>query len=117
MPILQPFRTLLANGIPVALGSDGPQNPFLNLMLATIHPDNPAEAITLAQAIGAYTAGSAAAEGAGGWKGRLVPGMVADLAVLSQDIFSVPPDRLPATASVLTLVGGRPVWNPAGLLK
>jgi hypothetical protein len=39
-------------------------------------------------------------------KGSLEPGQLADLAVLSQDIFEVSPDQLPATRSLLTLVGG-----------
>jgi predicted amidohydrolase YtcJ len=37
--------------------------------------------------------------------GTISPGMLADLAILSQDIFTVPADALPATVSVLTLVG------------
>lgn len=115
LPILQPMRSLLAAGIPVAIGSDGPLSPFLNLMLAVLHPNNPAEALSLEQAVRAYTAGSAFAEHAEGDKGRLVAGKLADLAVLSQDIFSVPPPRLLATASVLTLVGGRVVHDPEGL--
>ena len=43
---MQPLRSLIEAGIPVALGSDGPMNPFLNIMFATIHPSNPKEAIT-----------------------------------------------------------------------
>ena len=35
----QPAKSLLANGIPLALGSDGPVNPFFNLMLAVNHPN------------------------------------------------------------------------------
>ena len=35
----------------------------------------------------------------------------ADLAVLSQDIFSVPPEALPGTTSRLTLVGGKVAWR------
>src|SRR5688572_10339735 len=44
---LQAMRSLLDSDIPFALGSDGPPNPFLNLMFATFHPNNPKEAITL----------------------------------------------------------------------
>jgi len=114
--ILQPARSVLANGIMMALGSDGPVNPFLNLMLAVLHPNNPAEALTMEQAVRAYTLGSAYAERRERDKGRLMPGMLADLAVLSQDIFTVAPQKLPETASVLTLVGGRPVHDPEGWL-
>jgi len=58
-----------------------------------------------------YTAGSAYAEFEERDKGLLAPGMLADLAVLSQDIFTVPLEDLPKTESVLTLVGGRIVWD------
>ena len=44
-------------------------------------------------------------------KGSLEPGKFADLAVLSQDIFSVPPPELPKTESVLTMVGGKIVYD------
>jgi predicted amidohydrolase YtcJ len=37
--------------------------------------------------------------------------MLADLAVLSQDIFTVPAEELPGTVSVLTLVGGRVAYD------
>jgi hypothetical protein len=107
----QPLRSLLDAGIPVALGSDGPMNPYLNIMLASIHPDRPAEAITREQAVIAYTRGSAYAEFAEKEKGTLEPGMLADLAVLSQDIFTTPPPGLPKTESVLTLVGGKVVYD------
>jgi predicted amidohydrolase YtcJ len=52
---MQPLRSLIEASIPVALGSDGPMNPFLNVMLASIHPYNPKEGITREQAIRAYT--------------------------------------------------------------
>jgi predicted amidohydrolase YtcJ len=107
----QPLRSLLDAGIPVALGSDGPMNPYLNIMLASIHPDRPAEAITREQAVIAYTRGSAYAEFAEKEKGSLEPGMLADLAVLSQDIFTTPLPGLPKTESVLTLVGGKVVYD------
>jgi hypothetical protein len=42
--------------------------------------------------------------------------MLADLAVLSRDIFTVPVDELPGTESVLTLVGGRVVFD-AGVVQ
>jgi hypothetical protein len=107
----QPLRSLLAAGIPLALGSDGPMNPYLNIMFAVTHPNNPPEAITREQAVTAYTLGSAYAEFAEAEKGSLEPGKLADLAVLSQDIFSVPLTELPKTESVLTLVGGKVVYD------
>ena len=107
----QPLKSLLAQHIPVAFGSDGQVNPYLNILFAITHPNNPAEAITVEQAVRAYTRGSAYAEFAERDKGTLAPGMLADLAVLSQDIFTVAPSDLPATTSVLTMVGGRIVYR------
>ena len=105
------MRSLLNAGIPVALGSDGPMNPYLNIMLATIDPDRPAEAMTREQAVIAYTLTSAYAEFAEKDKGSLEPNKLADLAVLSQDIFAVTPPELPKTESLLTLVGGKIVYD------
>jgi predicted amidohydrolase YtcJ len=107
----QPLKSLLAAGIPVALGSDGPVNPYLNIMFATIHLDRPSEAITREQAVIAYTLTSAYAEFAEKEKGSIESGKLADLAVLSQDIFAVPMEELPKTVSILTLVGGKVVYR------
>lgn len=102
----QPMRSLVRAGVPLALGSDGPVNPFVNIMFAVLHPVNPAEALTVEETVIAYTRGSAYAQFAESQKGTLQPGRLADLAVLSQDIFEIAPDQLPATTSLLTLVGG-----------
>lgn len=59
------------------------------------------------QAVAAYTRGSAFAEHAEREKGTIAPGMLADVALLSQDIFKTPPSDLPRTTSVLTIVNGR----------
>lgn len=115
---LEPMHSLLAADIPLGIGTDAigaPQSPFLNLFLATIHPTHPSEALTLEQALIAFTRGSAYAEFQDTRKGTLAPGRAADLAVLSQDIFHVPPPAIPGTTSVLTVVGGRTVWD-AGVL-
>jgi predicted amidohydrolase YtcJ len=108
---VQPLRSLISAGIPLALGSDGPNNPYLNIMLAATYPGKPHEAITREQAAVAYTLTSAYAEFAEKDKGSLESGKLADLAVLSQDIFKVPADDLPKTESVLTLVGGKVIYD------
>ena len=107
----QPLKSLIEAGIPVAIGSDGPNNPFLNIMFAAIHPTNPAEAISREQGVIAYTRGSAFAEFREKEKGMLKEGMLADLAVLSRDVFTIPLQELPGITSVLTMVGGKVVYD------
>ena len=114
-----PQRSLIAAGIGYAIGSDavgGPGMPGLDLFLAMAHPVRPSEGISLEEALIAYTAGAAWAEFREHTKGTLAPRQLADLAVLSQDITMVPPDALPATVSVLTMVGGQ-VVHDAGVIK
>ena len=112
--VVQPMKSLIDAGVPLALGSDGPLNPFLNILFATTHAVNPREALSREQAVTAYTYGSAFAEFAERDKGRLMPGAFADLAVLSADVFAVPPPQLPGIVSVLTLIAGQPAHD-AGL--
>jgi predicted amidohydrolase YtcJ len=107
----QPLKSLLAAGIPLAFGSDAPTNPYLDIMFATNPGNHPSEAITREQAVTAYTLTSAYAEFQEKEKGTLEPGKLADIAVLSQDIFTVPARELPKTVSVLTLVGGKVVYK------
>jgi predicted amidohydrolase YtcJ len=100
------LRSIVAAGIPLALGSDGPRAPGINVMLASLHPNVPSEALTREQAVIAYTRGSAYAAFAERERGTIAPGMLADLVVLSHDIFTAPADALPGITSVLTMIGG-----------
>jgi predicted amidohydrolase YtcJ len=110
----QLFKSYITAGVPIAIGSDGPQHAGLNLMLALMHPDNPAEALTMEEAVTAYTRGSAYAEFAEADKGTLSVGKLADLAILSQDIFTVPVPQVIATRSVVTIIGGKVVLDQLG---
>ena len=97
-------------------GSDGTLNPFLNIMFAVTHPRRPSEAISIEETVIAYTATNAFAEFEEQNKGTLSVGKVADLAVLSQDIFKIPVAALAQTKSVLTMVNGKIVYD-AKVLK
>ena len=107
-----PLRSWMHAGIPLAYGSDNLRNPFYNMMGAVSgRAGDSTEAITREQAVEMYTRGSAYAEFTEHDKGTLAPGMLADLAVLSQDIFTIPARALPGTTSLLTMVGGRIVHD------
>ena len=67
----------------------------------------PEQRVTVRQAVDAYTQGSAYAAFMDSQVGTLEVGKFADLAVLSQDIFSVPPKAIGKTDVVMTMVGGR----------
>jgi hypothetical protein len=71
----------------------------------------PEQRVSVRQAVDAYTQGSAYSEFAEDRVGTLEAGKLADLAVLSQDIFSVAPRSVGKTRVVLTMVGGRVVYG------
>jgi predicted amidohydrolase YtcJ len=71
----------------------------------------PAERISVQDAVAAFTRGSAYAAFADGRVGALAVGKLADLAVLSQDIFAVNPLTIGATRVALTMVGGKVVYE------
>jgi hypothetical protein len=70
----------------------------------------PAERITVQEAVQAYTKGSAYAAFADDRVGTLEVGKEADLAVLSQDPFTVPPETIAQTRVLTTMVAGKVVY-------
>jgi len=72
---------------------------------------SPAERLTVEQAVDAYTRGSAYARFSENSIGTLEIGKEADLAVLTQDIFNVRPEEIGNTQVVLTMVGGKVVFD------
>ncbi len=117
------FRTLLSKGVRLALGTDwyvAPLNPMLTLYAATTratldgrNPGGwvPEQKITVAEAVSAYTAGSAYAEFQDAEKGTIARGKLADLVILSDDIFSMPPASIKDVKVMTTLVGGKVVFQ------
>jgi predicted amidohydrolase YtcJ len=109
-------RSLLEAGMVLPGSSDRPVvsgAPLLgiadmvNRRTASGAPFNPGEAITARQALYAYTRGSAYASRQEHVKGSIVPGMLADLVVLSEDPTAVSPERIGGLAVLATIVGGR----------
>jgi predicted amidohydrolase YtcJ len=115
-----PMHTLLAAGVRTCIGTDfvgdhqprRPLRPMESVALAVTHGGaSTDERITPAQALEAYTLGSAAAEGMAAQKGSVEKGKLADLVVLSSDPETVPPDELARIEVVYTMVGGRVVYR------
>jgi predicted amidohydrolase YtcJ len=71
----------------------------------------PEEAIGVRESVDAYTRGAAYAAFADDRVGSLMPGKFADLVVLSQDLFGVPPEDIGKTRVLLTMVGGKVVFE------
>jgi len=117
------FRTFLDHGVRLAFGTDwdvAPLNPLLGLYAAvtraTLDGKNPGgwfpeQKLTVAEAVEAYTMGSAYAEFQEKEKGSITPGKLADMVLLSDDIFSIPPEKIRDVHVVKTIVGGRITWE------
>ncbi|HEX8071350.1 MAG TPA: amidohydrolase [Pyrinomonadaceae bacterium] len=119
------FRALLDAGAPLAFGTDwyvAPLNPMLGLYAAatrrTLDGKNPQgwipeQKITVAEAVRAYTVGSAYAEFQDDVKGTLAPGKLADLVILDRDIFEIDPADIEHARVTLTVMDGRVVYEAA----
>ena len=77
-------------------------------------PAEPVPGLTLAAAIDAYTSGAAYASFDEKRKGTLAPGMLADIVVLSADIFATPAERLLDVLVEMTIFDGEVVYSRAG---
>jgi predicted amidohydrolase YtcJ len=117
------WNTQLGKGAKLTFGSDAPvesPNPFLGLHAAVTRqradgspgPEGwyPEQRLSLQQAIEGYTLGPAYTAGTEDHSGKLSPGYLADLILLEQDPFSIPPSDLAETAPLGTMVGGEWVW-------
>ena len=116
-----PIREMLRAGLPVGAGTDATRvasyNPFVSLYwlasgktvggLAMYDDDNRLDRM---EALRLWTAGSSWFSTEEATKGSLVPGQLADLAVLSEDYFSVAEEAIKGIESVLTILGGKAVY-------
>ncbi len=105
-----PLRSFLEAGVPLGLGSGDAFQGFALIRLATATALG-GEALTVEQALVAATYGSAVSQFQETNKGRLAVGAVADLAVLDRDPFTAGEEELGRIRSVLTMIGGRSVYD------
>ena len=115
------WRSFLDHGVTLAFGTDwpvAPLNPMLAIYAAVTratldgrNPDGwvPEEKITVPEAVEAYTMGSAYAEFQEHEKGSVTPGKLADIVVLSDDIFHIKPEAIRNVKVETTIVGGKAV--------
>lgn len=117
-----PIVDLLAMGLPVGAGTDATRvasyNPWICLYwLLTGRTVGGAsmyargDCLDRATALKLWTTANTWFSNEVGKKGAIVPGQLADVTVLSSDYFAVADERIPETTSVLTLLGGVPVWG------
>ncbi len=117
------FRSLLDSGAVLAFGSDwtvAPLSPIMGIYAAvtrrTLDGKNPGgwvpeQKITVEEAARAYTVGSAFAEFADDVKGTITPGKLADLVILSDDIFTIDPVKIEGVRVLTTIMDGRVVFE------
>jgi predicted amidohydrolase YtcJ len=109
-----PLRTPMEHGIRVALSSDAiPLDPLLGIYAAVTRKGESGrvygkeEALTMEEAIRAYTRTPAYFTFEGEVKGTIEAGKLADLVVLSEDLLTIEPERVPDVEVDLTILGGR----------
>jgi predicted amidohydrolase YtcJ len=117
------FRSLLDSGAVLAFGSDwdvAPMEPLMGIYAAATrrtldgkHPGGwvPEQKISVAEAIRAYTMGSAYASFTEKIKGSIEPGKLADMVVVSEDILSVPPAEIEKARVVTTIFDGKVIYQ------
>lgn len=117
------FRSLIDAGARVTFGSDwyvAPATPIEGIYAAvtrrTIDGANPGgwvpeQKITVEEALRAYTSEAAYASFEENIKGTIKVGMLADLVLLDRDITTIPPETIPETQVLATIVGGKIVYS------
>jgi len=117
------WKSLLNAGAHIAFGTDWPVeplDPMEGLYAAVTRKDRkgepgdgwfPEEKISMEKAIELYTLGSAYASFEENIKGSIQAGKLADIVVLSQDLFEIPANKIMDTKVVYTIVGGRIIYS------
>ena len=116
-------RDFLEHKVIFGFGTDNkPYNPFVSLWSAVARQERrtrkvlgPSQRLTRLEALRSFTLGGAYFSFDEHRRGSLEPGKLADLAVLSDDLTSVPEDEIPKISSLLTMLGGRVVHQSGGI--
>jgi predicted amidohydrolase YtcJ len=115
------FRSLLESGALLANGSDAPVeelDPLAGIRAGVLRSIDerpawhPEQAVSVEEALRATTVDPAWLARDERRRGKLIPGFLADLVVLSRDPLDCPPEELETVEVVSTMVGGRWVYNP-----
>lgn len=119
------FRSLLDAHVRLAFGSDwtvAPIDPILGIYAAVTrrtlddrNPDGwiPEQKISVEEALRAYTSGAAYSVFAEQTRGVIRPGNRADLVLLDQNLFTIPPDSIETVRVRATITGGRVAYLAA----
>src|SRR5437773_9496347 len=117
------WRSFLDHGVTLAFGTDWPVAPldpiqglYAAVTRATLDGNNtggwiPEEKITLPEAVEAYTVGAAFAEFQEREKGSITPGKLADMVILSDNIFDLKPEFIRNVKVRTTIMGGKVVYG------
>src|SRR5580765_5595321 len=117
------WRSFLDHDVTLAFGTDWPVAPldpmpgvYAAVTRATLDGKNaggwiPEEKITLPEAIEAYTMGAAFAEFQESEKGSISPGKLADMVIVSDNIFNVKPEAIRDVKVTTTIVAGNVVYG------
>jgi len=118
------WKTLLNNGAKIAFGSDWPVEPldpmrglYSGVTRKNIefgYPEGgwfPEQKLTMAETISLFTLGAAYASFEENIKGSLEPGKLADMVVLSKDVFTVDPKEILTTEALYTILGGKIIYQ------
>jgi len=115
-----PLKSLMDNGIKASCNSDWPVsmgNPLIGLYSAVVRKTwkgdelGPNQRVSLTDAIRTYTVNAAHASFEENIKGSIEVGKLADMIVLSGDIFNVPAKLIPKIKVDMTMVGGKIVYQ------
>ena len=124
LPDLYPVGRLATAGVPLAFSSDSPVidlDPWAGIAGAVLRRTREgwllpgrggaSQRLPVLEAISRYTSAGATSEGTGNWKGILKTGMAADMVLVDRDPWEAGPTELPGIKTVLTMVGGRVLFE------